>query len=316
MAWSTDLIRPRARVICDNDYCGDPDGLVQVAHHLLCDSVEIPFVISSAVGRHHFQWTPDCAERGVRLVHEVADLTGRPEIRVVEGSPLPMDSRGEPATSEAVHALIDEAMRTDTDLPLVVACGGGLTTVASAYLVEPRIAERLTVVWIGGERPGTTTVSDDVRARETNVNIDVAAAQVVFDSPIPLWQVPHGVYDEPMVSRAEFAVRVRPHGDLGAYLFDAVGSRVDMLGGAIPMGETYTMGDQPLVLLTALGGSYAADPSTSDSVTCSRPRISEHGAYIDNPDGSPVRLFTGLDVRLLLEDLYARVQLRALTARV
>ena len=55
-------------------------------------------------------------------------------------------------------------MRTDTNLPLFVTLGAGLTELASAYLIEPRIASRLTAVWIGGpeypelgpdpERPG------------------------------------------------------------------------------------------------------------------------------------------------------------------
>ena len=34
-----------ARVIVDNDFAGDPDGLFQLAHHLLCTSVDIPIII-------------------------------------------------------------------------------------------------------------------------------------------------------------------------------------------------------------------------------------------------------------------------------
>ena len=304
-------VTPRLRVVSDNDYCGDPDGLVQLAHLLLCDSAEVPLVISSAVGTAHFEWTPDCPERGAREARRVAELAGRPEVRVAAGSPTPMPSAHEPARSEAVDALIAEAMRDDTDLPLFLTCGGGLTAVASAYLIEPRIADRLTLVWIGGEKPGTTDLPDDVRWRETNTNIDLTAARVVFDSPIPLWQVPAGVYDAPMVSRAEWATRVRPHGPLGTHLFDVIAARVDMLSRGINLGETYCMGDNPLVLLTALTGSYSSTPSTSTWVDLPRPRLDARGLAVDNPDGSPMRRFTGLDVRLLLEDFYARVLLRA-----
>jgi hypothetical protein len=48
-----------------------------------------------------------------------------------------------------------EAMRTDTRLPLFARFGAGLTELANAYLIEPRIADRLTTVWIGG--PSTPT---------------------------------------------------------------------------------------------------------------------------------------------------------------
>ena len=37
----------RFRVISDNDYAGDPDGLYQLAHHLLSPSVEVRAVIGS-----------------------------------------------------------------------------------------------------------------------------------------------------------------------------------------------------------------------------------------------------------------------------
>ena len=42
-----DLVKPRMRVIIDNDLGGDPDGLFQLAHHLMSPSVEIRGVIAS-----------------------------------------------------------------------------------------------------------------------------------------------------------------------------------------------------------------------------------------------------------------------------
>src|SRR5690242_21943509 len=41
------LIRPRSRVILDNDYAGDPDGLFQTAHHLLSPTTEVRAIIGS-----------------------------------------------------------------------------------------------------------------------------------------------------------------------------------------------------------------------------------------------------------------------------
>jgi len=41
------VVRPRARVIIDNDFSGDPGGLVQLAHHVLSPSVEIRAIIGS-----------------------------------------------------------------------------------------------------------------------------------------------------------------------------------------------------------------------------------------------------------------------------
>jgi len=41
-------------------------------------------------------------------------------------------------------------MRDDVQEPLYVVCGAGLTNIASAWLMEPQIAERIILIWIGG----------------------------------------------------------------------------------------------------------------------------------------------------------------------
>jgi purine nucleosidase len=97
-------------------------------------------------------------------------------------------------------------------------------------------------------------------------------------------------------------------GPLGARLFDPlerVRAMVDAHGGSI--GETYVMGDSPLVLLTALQSSFEADPSSSASVTVPRPRINAAGQYEPRPDGSPLRVFTALDTRLMFEDFFLKL---------
>ncbi len=53
----------------------------------------------------------------------------------------------EPTT--AARAIVAEAMRDDP-MPLFVTCGGPLTNVAAALKLEPAIAKRMTLIWIGG----------------------------------------------------------------------------------------------------------------------------------------------------------------------
>jgi purine nucleosidase len=308
--WDPDLISPRSRVISDNDYCGDPDGVVQIAHHLLCKGIDIRAVVSSAVAPHHPSWNDHCADDGAALVRRIAELAGRQDVPILSGSSLPMTAK-EPIVSPGAEALVAEAMRDDTDLPLFVACAGGLTTVASAWLLEPRIAERLTVVWLGGHAYDTTEeqLSPDYRYRETNVMTDIIASQIVFnDSDLPLWQIPQDAFSDLVASRSELLVRMYPHGPLGAYLFDSVGARVDAWSRGINMGQTYAFGDESVVLLTALGSAYTPEPISSRWITRPRPRLLTSGLYEDDPLGVPIRVFTRLDTRLLFEDLYAKLE--------
>jgi purine nucleosidase len=107
-------------------------------------------------------------------------------------------------------------------------------------------------------------------------------------------------------------VRMRPHGLLGAHLFDMVGSRVDAWSQGLRMGETYTFGDSPVVLLTALGGAYdGGEPSSSRWATRPRPHLLDDGLYEPADDTAPIRVFSEIDVRLLFEDLYAKLAAHA-----
>ena len=77
--------------------------------------------------------------------------SGDKNIVLLQGSNTPMENVNTPSESEGADFIIKEAMRTDTKQRLYVCCGGSLNTIASAYLKNPGIAEKLTLIWIGGE---------------------------------------------------------------------------------------------------------------------------------------------------------------------
>jgi inosine-uridine nucleoside N-ribohydrolase len=309
-------MQPRCRVIIDNDFSGDPDDGFQLVHHLLSPSVEIPFVIGShlSVG-DGFDPSDHQADNAAAVARSIIDLVGlanRP--RVIAGSNTPLSSPQTPIDNEAARAIIDEAMRDDTELPLYMALGAGLTDLASALLIEPRIADRMTAVWVGGtEHPGLADPPPEAGPGEYNLAIDIKAGQTVFNhSRVPVWQVPRDAYRQALISRAELRTRVRPAGAVGAYLahtIDELAVRVEEYG--VNLGETYVMGDNPLVLLTALQASFEPTPSSSAYVTRPMPKLSDDGGYLDNPNGRPLRIYTLIDTRLMFEDLFAKLALHA-----
>jgi inosine-uridine nucleoside N-ribohydrolase len=306
--WPVDGIARRVRVITDNDYGGDPDGLVELAHQLLSPNVELRAVIGSHL---RTGWNPSPGV-AVAAARAVVELSGRTDVPVVSGADRGLDDHGTPAASDAVAAIVTEAMRDDVGTPLFVTCGAGLTALASAWLIEPRIAARLTVIWIGGsEHDGHGDPPPGEGPLEYNLAIDPIAAQVVFnDSDIDIWQVPRNVYRTVLASRAELLVHMRSSGPLGRHLFDALGSVAAMAGPlGVHLGETYILGDSPLVLLTALQSSFHPDPSSSAYVSMPCPRISDSGAYEPDPDGRNIRVYRTLDTRLLLADLFAKLAL-------
>jgi purine nucleosidase len=305
------VITPCFRVITDNDYAGDPDGLVQLAHLLLSPSVEVRAVIGSHLGApgpfntsgRSATESRDQADQIVGLL----GLTGR--IATLEGSNSPLPYRSAPIRSAGAEAIVEEAMR-DSDLPLYITLGGGLTELASAYLMEPRIATRLTAIWIGGpEYPGVAlSPPDPSDESEHNTRIDLAAAQVVFDSTVPLWQVPRDAYRQAFISFAELKARMRPCGPLGAHLYACLEGSFDYVASlGLKLGEVFILGDSPLVLLTALRSPFLPDPSSSRYATVPAPRIDERGRYLPASDGRPIRVYTHIDTRLMFEDMFAKL---------
>jgi purine nucleosidase len=309
-------MQPRYRVIIDNDFSGDPDDLFQLAHHVLSPSVEIPFVIGSHLAPGDFFDPSDRqAENAADIARELLGLLGS-SIPVLAGSNAGLADPREARPSAASDAIVREAMRDDTDLPLFLALGAGLTELASALLTEPRIADRLTAVWIGGPEHEGIGLPFPLEGRvEYNLAIDIPAAQTVFnDFDVPIWQVPRNTYRQALVSTTELDMRVRPHGPLGRRLADSIATLTATAEEhGLLMGETYALGDQPLVLLTALHSSFEADPSSSDYVTVRTPRMTEAGWYEARPDGRPLRVYSRLDTRLMFEDMYLKLERFAAT---
>ena len=98
-------------------------------------------------------------------------------------------------------------------------------------------------------------------------------------------------------------------GALGAHLFDAI-ARVYELAAkhGFALGETYIMGDSPLVLLTALQSAFEPDPSSSRYETVPAPEIGDDGAYVPGSGGRDIRVYTELDVRLMFADFFAKLR--------
>ncbi|WP_240625896.1 nucleoside hydrolase [Spirosoma pollinicola] len=306
-------VEPRMRVIVDNDFSGDPDGLFQLAHLLMSPSVDIRAIIGSHLNeRDGFDPSKTQADNAAKKAREVLQaMNVTKNIPVFAGSNTAMVNDSTPVKNEAVNFIIQEALRTDTKTPLYVVCGAGLTEIASAALTNPMIANKLTIIWIGGPEysdlalppPGFSEV-------EYNLNIDQAAARAVFNrSSLPLWQIPRNVYRQCLLSYAQLLTKVKPRGKVGAYLSGTLETLMARIQRFINIGETYILGDSPLVLLTALQSSFEPDPSSSYYVIRQAPRINQAGTYIHNHAGRPIRVYTQLDTNLMFADFFAKLEL-------
>lgn len=286
--------KPNCRVIVDNDFAGDPDALVALAHQLLSPKSVVPLVTCTPLPDAFRGAVPVgiTAKRGVEIARALirqAAVPGRDSVPVVAG-PERFDA---PAAdrAETARAIVIEAMRADA-LPLFLTCGGPLTNVAAALRLEPAIAQRMTVIWIGGgDYPNG--------GWEYNLATDIDAARHVIErTGVPLWQVPQGTYRQMQVSVAELRVRLRAASPLGRWLYETFTSPPDF----VDIGGAWPMGDSPPVLFTAVS------QESSRFVTLPARRILPDHTYGAPLNNRELRICQSVDVRLAMEDFFAKLQ--------
>jgi len=120
-----------------------------------------------------------------------------------------------PANAAATH-LIETARTASVDAPLYVLAIGAPTNVAVALLLAPDIIERIVVLWTAGY-PSTIT---DTRQASFNMEQDILASQLLFDSGLALVYLPgFHVGAQLRLSLPEMQRWVRGQGAIGDYLY-------------------------------------------------------------------------------------------------
>jgi purine nucleosidase len=316
----------KKRVIIHSDVKNEADDPFAIMHHLLTPSVEVKGIVAG-----HFEWIarmlPTLAElqglsfeqmqtsnnnmfaaRGTSMElsyqegKKILDLAEIEDIPLIRGSKYELSDLSQLPESEGADFIIQEAMKKD-DRPLYVALMGCMTDLAIAYLKEPRIADRIIAIWIGG---GTYPAGED----EFNLKQDIKAANVVFESPIEVWQVPKNTYKTIEISFAELIKYVKPCGALGEYLCeqmfalnDKLGNSPHMANRAFPHGETWCIGDNPTLTVLMQNGERISWHMEK------APHIEEDTTYTPNPEGKEIRVYDSIDTRMSISDLFAKLDL-------
>lgn len=285
----------QVRVIIDTDAKNEADDQYAIVQALLSPKLDNVGFIAA-----HFGKQKGSMERSYSELEKIFDLMGfDKEGMLYHGAESALQDEFTPQYSEGARFIIEEALKDDKR-PLYVLFLGSITDLASAYLLEPRIAKRLTAVWIGG---GPYPVGGD----EYNLWNDIHAANVVFSSPIDLWQIPQNVYKKAAVTLAELEYRVRPCGEIGKYLFEQLDEFNQSEGvrkNEYFLGERYILGDSPAVGLLLYGDSFTYEWKQA-------PRIAADMTYIHNGVNRPIRVYKDIDHRLLMEDFYCKLALFA-----
>jgi inosine-uridine nucleoside N-ribohydrolase len=157
-------------------------------------------------------------EKSYEEIQRILEVMGKVEYRKVtyRGSENYLGDEVTPVDSAAARDLVHRAMSREEDNPLYVVAIGAITNVASAILLEPKLVDRIILVWLGGN--GHHWPDN----KEFNLMQDVAAARVIFGCGVPVIQLPcGGVVSEFRTTEPELEYWLRGKNKLCDYLINA-----------------------------------------------------------------------------------------------
>jgi hypothetical protein len=289
----TDVAPARWRVLVNTDAKNEADDQFAIVHALLTPTFDLRGIIPAHFGTRRTTTSLEESREEVDHLLRLMDLEGR--VRVADGAPHALPDELTTVDSAGARLIVEEALKDEGTL--YVAFLGPLTDMASALLLEPAIAARdVVVVWIGGPPYGATLPA---YGPEFNLSNDVHAANVVFASGLPIWQVPMSTYVMMGVGYAELEEKVAPCGPLGDYLVRQVRDwNAAHHPGPI---EHRSLGDTPAIGLMMSPSSAvwrAQDPV----------RFTPDCQYRSADAGSPIRVAEAVDSRYILEDFFSKLR--------
>lgn len=216
------------RMVLDSDAYNEVDDQFALVHALL--SPEKLAVQAIYAAPFHNERSTGPADGMHKSYEEILRLLARLQVAaeglVFPGAEAFLGATLTPQPTPAARDLVARALASPADAPLYVVAIGAVTNVATALLLEPRIAAHIVVVWLGGHAlwwPDTA---------EFNLRQDIHAARLLFDCGVPLIHLPcHGVVSHLLTTLPELDAHVRGRGRIGDYLADTVKAYApDLLG--------------------------------------------------------------------------------------
>lgn len=221
---STDLLFKRLqpptgkiRMVLDTDTYNEIDDQFALVYALCSkERMEVEAVYAAPYFNNRSTGPKDGMEKSYE---EILQLLKKMDIStegfVFKGAEGYLSEAFKPCPSAAAEDLVKKAMASG-DEPLYVTAIGAITNVASAILMEPKIIEKIVVVWLGGHAPYWP------HTHEFNLRQDIHASRLMFDCGVPFVQIPcMPVASHLTTTVPEMDLHYPKMGAVGKYLIDS-----------------------------------------------------------------------------------------------
>jgi purine nucleosidase len=209
----------KVRMVLDTDTYNEVDDQFALVHALLSpERLRVEAIYAAPYFNDRSSGPADGMEKSYEEIHRLLEKLNWPQRDFVyRGATAYLDQSLQPQASAAARNLVERALASPDDDPLYVVAIGAITNVATAVLLEPKIIEKIVIVWLGGHAlhwPNTY---------EFNLKQDVPAARLLFDCGVPFVHIPcMGVVSHLHTTIPELEAYVSGCGAIGDYLVEIV----------------------------------------------------------------------------------------------
>ncbi len=278
------------RVVLDTDAYNEIDDQFAIAYALRSPRLEVEAVYAAPFHNARSTGPADGMRKSHDEIRRLLDLLDTDQDLAHPGASAWMSDTGAPVGSAAADDLISRAATATPESPLYVVAIGAPTNVASAITAAPDIADRIVVVWLGGNPVWWH------RASEFNLDQDPAASRVILDCLAPLVRVPCvNVTEHLRTSLWELQEHLDQTAPLGSYLLSVF--RDYYADHRARSKEIWDIG--PV--------AWLVDPGWTSSTIVHSPVVTDAGSWAWHPDRPLAREIWTFDRDPVFGDLFDRL---------
>ena len=292
------------QMVLDTDTYNEVDDQFALAYSLLSPEAMTVEAVYAAPFTNSRSSNPAAGmEQSYQEIHRVLDLLGAgvgPKYSdkdrgrfVFRGSKRYIGATGKPVESPAAQDLIRRAL-APREQPLFVVAVGAPTNVASALWIEPRMRDKVVVVWLGAQPYSMRS------AREYNCYQDVPASQTLFDSGVALMNIPaRNVAEHLRTTLPELERFLKGRSKIGDYLYETVAgyARDRSPREGYPWSKVIWDISAIALLINSKWVETEIVPS---------PILTDELTYRHDASRHPVRVATGLSRDAIFDDLFRK----------
>jgi len=277
-------------LILDTDAFNEQDDQFAIAHAMLSPEKINLLSINAAPFKTRTMTDPTKGmEQSYDEILKIRNMVDpNSQIPVYKGSKGYLPDKNTPVDSPAAHNIINTVKNAKNRVYILAI--GCITNVASAILMCPEICKKASVVWLGGH---SYQFPDP---REMNLNQDIPAAQVVFNSGIPLVRIPAGgVTDHLTTTIPELKYYLDGKNELGTYLTKII---TDVKGGKYAASK---------IVWDIAGTAYFTVPNGMTRVIQTTPILTDEGYFVPNDKDEYMVYVKGIKRDPIFADVFSKI---------